>query len=87
MIFAQLLDDLQRSFTSIDLTNVIDLSNVDHALGITILNTDDLYTLTPLTEEPITTTEKTVISTDFVSIANFNVPDPVPLTFPERWAG
>lgn len=76
--------------TSLNSPTVIDLSTTASTaslLNITILQTTDLYQHAVQLGDPVLVSNKVYYSTDFVSITNFNVPEPVPLTFLERWAG
>jgi hypothetical protein len=74
-------------FTSFDFPRVVNLSDVDDILEIEILNTNNLYKIVIVAEESIRSSGRVFYSTDFVSITNFNVPEPEPLVFQERWAG
>lgn len=84
---SQSSDESNETFTSVVHPGIIDLSDVSYALDINILTIDDLYEFAKIVEESVTTTDKNFVSTDFVSITNFNVPEPEPITFQERWAG
>ena len=82
-----LLSDNNQNFTSIQYPQILDLSDPADITNITILQPDDLRNNTMQSEDSVLVGNKVFYSTDFVSITNFNVPDPVPLTFPEKWAG
>lgn len=76
--------------TSLNSPTVIDLSttaSTANLLSITILQTNNLYQHAIQLGDSVLVGDKIFYSTDFVSITNFNVPEPIPLTFLERWAG
>lgn len=80
--------DVVTFFTSLNGPSLIDLSSYNTGLlNITVLQTNNLYKHVLQLGDPVIEVGKAFISADFVSITNFNVPDPIPLTFPERWAG
>jgi len=77
-------------YTSANDYNLIDLSSstsTSTLLSITILTPDNLYKNAVQQSSSVDLTGKVFYSVDFFSITDFNVPDPIPLTFPERWAG
>lgn len=74
--------------TSLNLRHVIDIStSTTDLLSITILQANNLYQHAIQLGDSVLVGNKTFYSTDFVSITDFNVPEPIPLTFLERWAG
>lgn len=80
--------DVVTFFTSLNGPSLIDLSIYNTGLlNITVLQANNLYKHVLQLGDPVMEVGKAFLSTDFVSITDFNVPDPVPLTFPERWAG
>jgi hypothetical protein len=83
----KLTEDSNQIFTSVNNQQIVNLSTSTSLLTITILQTTNLYNNIIQTGETITFGEKTSYSTDFASITNFNVPEPDPLVFQERWAG
>ena len=77
-------------YTSANDYNLIDLSSstsTSNLLSITILTPDNLYKNAVQQSSSVDLTGKVFYSVDFFSITDFNVPEPIPLTFPERWAG
>lgn len=75
-------------YTSNDFFKIVDLSkNLSNLVFIRILSLDELNRMIRGIEESVIEGGKIFYSTDFVSITNFNVPEPEPLVFPERWAG
>jgi hypothetical protein len=88
--FFQQPSDFVTFSSSSEWPRIINLSSsasTASLLNITILQTTDRYRNILQSEGPVLVTGRTFYSVDFVSITNFNVPDPVPLTFQERWAG
>lgn len=84
--FKQLIEG-QDFFTSLNFKTTIDLSSSDFLrFNIIILDTN-LFKFKKLTDDFVLPLGRIFYSTDFVSITSFNVPEPVPLVFPERWAG
>jgi hypothetical protein len=84
--FRQLIED-QKFYTSVNFKPIIDLSIPDFFKFYIIILDTNFFKFKKLTDDFVDITGKVFYATDFVSITNFNVPDPVPLVFPERWAG
>jgi hypothetical protein len=81
------LTEEQSFFTSADFNPIIDLSVPNFFKFYIIILDTNFFKFKKLTDDFVDITGKVFYATDFVSITSFNVPDPVPLVFPERWAG